>query len=96
VRVDEPMAAVAVRLGRRIGVLATLRTTLEPTAALIRRKAGADRTAYNADLRVVPFLAVIHWIAVGPCEGLWAQFLDSPAAAALYPQSAPSSRSGLA
>jgi Asp/Glu/hydantoin racemase len=39
VRVDEPMAEEAVRLGRRIGVAATLRTTLEPTVALLRAKA---------------------------------------------------------
>lgn len=38
-RVDEPMAYAAVKQGRRIGVLATLRTTLEPTSALIRRVA---------------------------------------------------------
>jgi Asp/Glu/hydantoin racemase len=40
VRVDEPMADEAVRLGTSIGVLATLRTTLEPTADLVRRRAG--------------------------------------------------------
>jgi len=39
VRVDEPMAEEAVRLGRRIGVAATLGTTLEPTVALLRAKA---------------------------------------------------------
>lgn len=38
-RVDEPMADEAVRLGSRIGVLATLRTTLEPTAELVERRA---------------------------------------------------------
>lgn len=38
-RVDEPMADEAVRLGARIGVLATLRTTLEPTAELVERRA---------------------------------------------------------
>ncbi len=38
-RVDAPMAREAVRQGRRIGVLATLRTTLEPTAALVRSAA---------------------------------------------------------
>ncbi|HEU5443674.1 MAG TPA: aspartate/glutamate racemase family protein [Steroidobacteraceae bacterium] len=38
-RVDEPMAEAAVARGRRIGVAATLRTTLEPTAELLRRKA---------------------------------------------------------
>jgi len=40
IRVDEAMAEEAVRLGRRIGVAATLRTTLEPTVALLRAKAS--------------------------------------------------------
>ena len=39
-RVDAPMAEEAVRHGPRIGVLATVRTTLEPTAGLIRRTAA--------------------------------------------------------
>ena len=38
-RVDEPMARKAVSIGRRIGVIATLPSTLEPTAALIRSRA---------------------------------------------------------
>jgi Asp/Glu/hydantoin racemase len=38
-RVDEPMAEAAVARGTRIGVAATLRTTLEPTSALLLRKA---------------------------------------------------------
>lgn len=38
-RVDEPMAEAAVSRGRRIGIAATLRTTLEPSAELLRRKA---------------------------------------------------------
>jgi aspartate/glutamate racemase len=37
-RIDEPMADEAVRIGNRVGVLATLATTLEPTAQLIARK----------------------------------------------------------
>ena len=41
IRVDEAMAEKAVRQGRRIGVLATLRTTLEPTTALLREKSAA-------------------------------------------------------
>jgi len=41
IRVDEAMAEQAVRRGRRIGVAATLRTTLEPTVALLREKAAA-------------------------------------------------------
>jgi Asp/Glu/hydantoin racemase len=40
-RVDEPMADQAVTLGKWIGVAATLRTTLEPTAALIEARAAA-------------------------------------------------------
>lgn len=39
-RVDQPMADRAVQLGTRIGVIATLATTLEPTADLIRRRAA--------------------------------------------------------
>jgi Asp/Glu/hydantoin racemase len=40
VRVDEAMAEQAVRIGKRLGVMATLRTTLEPTVALLRQKAA--------------------------------------------------------
>ncbi len=43
-RVDEPMANEAVKMGRRIGVAATLRTTLDPTASLIQAKAKAAGT----------------------------------------------------
>jgi Asp/Glu/hydantoin racemase len=38
-RVDQPMADKAVQTGARVGVIATLRTTLEPTADLISRRA---------------------------------------------------------
>lgn len=40
IRVDEAMAEEAVARGRRIGVMATLRTTLEPTLALLQEKAA--------------------------------------------------------
>lgn len=40
-RVDQPMADAAVRSGRRIGVIATLATTLTPTADLVLRRAAA-------------------------------------------------------
>lgn len=40
-RVDQPMADKAVLTGKRIGVLATLSTTLEPTSDLVRRRAVA-------------------------------------------------------
>jgi Asp/Glu/hydantoin racemase len=39
-RVDQPMADEAVRAGRRIGVIATLPTTLHPTTDLVRRRAA--------------------------------------------------------
>ena len=39
-RVDQPMADQAAATGKRIGVIATLRTTLEPTADLISRRAA--------------------------------------------------------
>jgi Asp/Glu/hydantoin racemase len=51
-RIDEPMADEAVRIGSRVGVLATLATTLEPTAELVERQA---RAAGNA-VTVVPEL----------------------------------------
>ncbi|MGH7992531.1 MAG: aspartate/glutamate racemase family protein [Limisphaerales bacterium] len=40
-RVDQPMADKAVQMGKRIGVIATLQTTLEPTADLVQRRAQA-------------------------------------------------------
>jgi hypothetical protein len=40
-RVDQPMADLAVSKGTRIGVVATLPTTLEPTADLVKRRAQA-------------------------------------------------------
>src|SRR3972149_4144092 len=44
-RVDQPMADRAVATAQRIGVIATLPTTLDPTADLIRRRAAtAGRT----------------------------------------------------
>jgi Asp/Glu/hydantoin racemase len=40
VKIDEPMAEEAVRLGPRVAVAATLPTTLNPTCRLIERTAG--------------------------------------------------------
>jgi Asp/Glu/hydantoin racemase len=39
-RVDQPMADKAVAAGKRVGVIATLSTTLEPTGDLIQRRAA--------------------------------------------------------
>jgi Asp/Glu/hydantoin racemase len=47
-RVDQPMAERAVRMGNRIGVAATLRTTLEPTAGLIA--AQSDLTGKSVEV----------------------------------------------
>jgi len=41
IRVDEAMADLAVRIGSRIGIIATLRTTLEPTVEMVRARADA-------------------------------------------------------
>jgi Asp/Glu/hydantoin racemase len=38
-RVDQPMADIAIATGTKIGVIATLSTTLEPTSDLVRRRA---------------------------------------------------------
>ncbi len=40
-RVDQPMADKAVQYGKRVGVIATLPTTLTPTSDLVRRRAIA-------------------------------------------------------
>ena len=43
--INEPMSQEAIQLGRRIGILGSLRSVLEPTARLIKRLAAtADRT----------------------------------------------------
>ena len=52
-RVDEPMAERAVATGKRIGVIATLPSTLEPTAALIRSRAAAAGKQIELTARVV-------------------------------------------
>jgi Asp/Glu/hydantoin racemase len=56
-RVDEPMAQEAIRIGQRIGVLATLRTTLEPTTQLLKDTAAA----LGQDREIIPTL----------CEGAY-------------------------
>jgi len=39
-RVDQPMTDVAIQMGTKIGVVATLASTLEPTSDLVRRRAN--------------------------------------------------------
>ncbi len=52
-RIDNAMAAEAVRRGGRIGVIATLNTTLDPTAALLEAKAAEA----GAKIKIVRGLA---------------------------------------
>jgi Asp/Glu/hydantoin racemase len=51
--IDEAMAETAVRHARRVGVAATLPSTLEPTLALLRRKAAQ----VEHPVEIVPVLA---------------------------------------
>jgi Asp/Glu/hydantoin racemase len=52
-RVDEPMADKAVATGKRIGVIATLPSTLEPTVELIRSRGAAQNKAIDLTSIVV-------------------------------------------
>ena len=52
-RIDTPMAAQASRLGARVGVLATVPTTLAPTANLIERLASQAGRPVQVTRRVV-------------------------------------------
>jgi Asp/Glu/hydantoin racemase len=52
-RIDEPMAQAAVEIGKRVGVAATLRTTLNPTIALIQQTAARA----GRSVEIVPSLA---------------------------------------
>jgi Asp/Glu/hydantoin racemase len=58
-RVDDAMAEQAVCMGTRIGVLATLRTTLAPTADLVRKKANGRQVAIVEMLCAGAFDAVM-------------------------------------
>lgn len=66
-RVDQPMADKAVAAGKKIGVVATLRTTLEPTADLISRRA----TAVGKQIALTSRL----------CEGAFEALMNGDAAA---------------
>jgi Asp/Glu/hydantoin racemase len=65
-RVDQPMADIAVRTGKRIGVIATLSTTLEPTSDLVRRRA----LVAGKEIELVPVL----------CEGAFDALMAGDAA----------------
>ncbi|MGN6368942.1 MAG: aspartate/glutamate racemase family protein [Phycisphaerae bacterium] len=52
-RVDQPMADQAVRTGKRIGVIATLPTTLNPTTDLVRRRAALANKSVEITAQLV-------------------------------------------
>ncbi len=52
-RVDQPMTDAAVQAGKRIGVIATLPTTLNPTSDLVRRRAAAAGKPVELTSRLV-------------------------------------------
>jgi Asp/Glu/hydantoin racemase len=62
VKVDEAMALEASRIGKRIGVVATVKTTLEPTVRLIRKKAAEQKRE----------VTVVEQVAEGAFEALLA------------------------
>jgi Asp/Glu/hydantoin racemase len=65
-RVDRPMADLAVSTSERIGVIATLPTTLEPTTDLVRRRAAAA----NREVQITSRL----------CEGAFEALMGGDAA----------------
>ena len=65
-RVDQPMADIAVQTGKRIGVIATLPTTLSPTSDLVKRRAALA----GKDIELVSRL----------CEGAFAALMGGNAA----------------
>jgi Asp/Glu/hydantoin racemase len=65
-RVDQPMADLAVQTGKRIGVIATLSTTLEPTSDLVRRRA----IAAGKQIELISYL----------CEGAFDALMSGDAA----------------
>jgi Asp/Glu/hydantoin racemase len=70
-RVDEAMADSALAQGRRIGVIATLRSTLEPTADLIRRRAAVRAGRGGADVEITSQLCegAFDKLKAGDLEG---------------------------
>ncbi len=65
-RVDQPMADQAVQIGKKIGVVATLSTTLNPTSDLVRKRAMAA----GKEIELVPVL----------CEGAFEALMSGDAA----------------
>jgi Asp/Glu/hydantoin racemase len=72
-RIDEPMAEEAVRTGQRIGVLATLATTLGPTTRAVQRAAVQRATAQHAAVQgAAGRLEADREVHAHLCEGAFA------------------------
>jgi len=66
-RIDEGMAIAATGIGRRIGVLATLSTTLDPTSDLIRRT--ATRLERDCTITSVVSQGAFEKLGLGDMDG---------------------------
>ena len=64
-RIDEPMASAAIESGTRIGVLATVASTLDPTVDLLRRCAQR----LGKDVELVPVLKADAFAAIRSGDG---------------------------
>lgn len=64
-RIDEPMATAAIESGRRIGVLATVASTLDPTVDLLRRCAQG----LGKDVELTPLLRDEAFTAIRSGDG---------------------------
>ncbi len=67
VRIDESMAEAAVKRGRRVGVAATLPTTLNPTLRLLQ--AQAEASGRHVELRPVVVEGAYQRLMAGDSEG---------------------------
>jgi Asp/Glu/hydantoin racemase len=81
VRVDDAMAEEAVRRGERIGVAATLATTLRPTLALLRAK--ADAAGKTVQLEPLLVDSAYQKLMAGDREGHDTLLADALAGAAM-------------
>ena len=61
-KIDEPMAEAAVKKGRRIGIVATVATTLGPTSSLLKQKASETGKEISISTALCPeaFQAILQ------------------------------------
>lgn len=61
-KIDEPMAEAAVKKGRRIGIVATVATTLGPTSSLLKQKASETGKEISISTALCPeaFQAILR------------------------------------